>query len=126
LFLAMHSMGHATICTPRSQVHNSIMFFCRWGQPSKVTHICWLPNTGGIVTRKLVPLDSNTAALSIESALCVFALLLQWLGTFDFEALEFTSEGEVFYFPRDHHCDVSDWTERVAGGAQRSENGVPS
>jgi hypothetical protein len=30
-----------------------------------------------------------------------------WVGTFDFEALEFTSEGAVYHFPRDNHCDVS-------------------
>jgi hypothetical protein len=30
-----------------------------------------------------------------------------WVGTFDFEALEFTSEGVVYNFPRDNHCDVS-------------------
>lgn len=33
--------------------------------------------------------------------------MLQWLGSFDFEAMEFTTEGQVFNFPRDHHCDVS-------------------
>jgi hypothetical protein len=30
-----------------------------------------------------------------------------WVGTFDFEALKFTSEGAVYNFPRDNHCDVS-------------------
>eukprot|EP00882_Tetradesmus_deserticola_P005276 GHRQ01005554.1.p1 GENE.GHRQ01005554.1~~GHRQ01005554.1.p1 ORF type:complete len:373 (+),score=99.62 GHRQ01005554.1:470-1588(+) len=29
-----------------------------------------------------------------------------WIGTFDFEALEFTDEGRVFNFPRDNHCDI--------------------
>jgi hypothetical protein len=43
-------------------------------------------------------------------------LPLQWVGTFDFEALEFTSEGEVFHFPRDHHCDVSDCTGSLEVG----------
>lgn len=33
--------------------------------------------------------------------------VLQWLGTFDFEAMEFTSDGTVYHFPRDNHCDVS-------------------
>lgn len=37
----------------------------------------------------------------------VFVCAVQWVGTFDFEALEFTSEGDVFHFPRDHKCDVS-------------------
>lgn len=35
------------------------------------------------------------------------ALPLQWIGTFDFDALQFKDEGEVFYFPRDDSCDVS-------------------
>ncbi|KAF6264263.1 hypothetical protein COO60DRAFT_171905 [Scenedesmus sp. NREL 46B-D3] len=29
-----------------------------------------------------------------------------WVGSFDFEALEFTSEGAVYHFPRDNHCDM--------------------
>lgn len=35
------------------------------------------------------------------------ALPLQWIGTFDFDALQFKDEGEMFYFPRDDSCDVS-------------------
>jgi hypothetical protein len=33
--------------------------------------------------------------------------VLQWIGKFDYDALDFTTAGEVFYFPRDVHCDVS-------------------
>jgi hypothetical protein len=29
-----------------------------------------------------------------------------WIGSFDWEALEFTDEGRVFHFPRDNHCDI--------------------
>jgi hypothetical protein len=29
-----------------------------------------------------------------------------WVGTFDFEAMEFTSEGTVYHFPRDNECEV--------------------
>lgn len=29
-----------------------------------------------------------------------------WIGTFDFDALQFKDEGEVFYFPRDDRCDM--------------------
>lgn len=35
-----------------------------------------------------------------------------WVATFDFEALEFTSEGTVYHFPRDNHCDVSGSLDR--------------
>lgn len=36
-----------------------------------------------------------------------------WVGTFDMEKLEFTSDGTIYNFPRDNHCDVSE----VAHGA---------
>jgi hypothetical protein len=29
-----------------------------------------------------------------------------WIGSFDWEQLEFTDEGRVFHFPRDNHCDI--------------------
>uniref|UniRef100_A0A383W8D3 Uncharacterized protein n=1 Tax=Tetradesmus obliquus TaxID=3088 RepID=A0A383W8D3_TETOB len=42
---------------------------------------------------------SKTAIVSQENS-------AMWVGEFDFEALEFTSEGQVFNFPRDNHCDM--------------------
>lgn len=29
-----------------------------------------------------------------------------WIGSFDWQALEFVDEGRVFHFPRDNHCDI--------------------
>jgi hypothetical protein len=27
-----------------------------------------------------------------------------WVGSFDFDAMDFSSKGKVFHFPRDEHC----------------------
>jgi hypothetical protein len=52
---------------------------------------------------------ADMPAVVLPCCLCCPAALLplQWIGTFDFDALQFKDEGEVFYFPRDDRCDVS-------------------
>ena len=29
-----------------------------------------------------------------------------WVGSFDFDSMEFRSSGEVYHFPRDNNCDM--------------------
>jgi len=71
--------------------------------PLKVLHLAQWP--AWLCSEQLV-----TECMLLRCDVVCCALLRwasQWVGTFDFDALEFASEGRVFNFPRDNHCDVS-------------------
>jgi hypothetical protein len=62
-----------------------------------------MPSTHPVAAGAVCPPPPPRAAPAHHTRACA----AQWVGSFDFDALEFSSDGTVYHFPRDVHCDVS-------------------
>jgi hypothetical protein len=59
-----------------------------------------IPATADFIDYSGMALRGNRMAITSQENSAI------WVGTFDVEQLEFTSEGTVYNFPRDNHCDM--------------------
>eukprot|EP00775_Hariotina_reticulata_P002900 gene2900-3188_t len=69
---------------------------CAW-DVVKVVHI---PRTADFTDYSGMAFRGNRVAIISQENATV------WVGTFDFDQLEFVDEGKVYHFPRDNHCDI--------------------